>query len=60
MQETLWRTRESDGGWNDRIFPRSKSYSTAMAMLALLAPTLKPVPKWISSNRPGPQEKKGN
>ncbi len=46
MQETLWKTREEDGGWNDRIFPRSKSYSTAMALLALLAPELDPVPAW--------------
>lgn len=46
MQSTLWKTRESDGGWNDRIFPRSKSYSTAMAMLALLAPQLEPLPLW--------------
>jgi len=38
MQQTLWRTREPDGSWNDRIFPRSASYSTAMALLALLAP----------------------
>jgi hypothetical protein len=46
MQEILWRTREKDGGWNDRIFPRSKSYTTAMAMLALLAPGLDPIPAW--------------
>ena len=46
MRETLWKTRDDDGGWNDRIFPRTKSYSTAMAMLALLAPKLDPVPEW--------------
>ncbi|MCA8944461.1 MAG: terpene cyclase/mutase family protein [Planctomycetes bacterium] len=48
MQETLWSTREADGGWNDRIFPRSKSYSTAMAMLALGAPRLDRIPEWKS------------
>ncbi len=46
MQHTLWKTREEDGGWNDRIFPRSKSYSTAMALLALMAPRMDPVPEW--------------
>lgn len=46
MRETLWKTRDDDGGWNDRIFPRTKSYSTAMAMLALLAPKLDSVPEW--------------
>jgi len=37
----LARTREDHGGWNDRIFPRTESYSTAMAVLALLAPRWK-------------------
>ncbi len=35
LAEVLWRTREDDGSWNDRIFPRTASYSTAMAMMAL-------------------------
>ena len=38
LHSTLAKTREADGGWNDRIFPRSKSYATAMAILALCAP----------------------
>jgi hypothetical protein len=37
LLEVLWRTREADGSWNDRIFPRSSSYGTAMALLALVA-----------------------
>ena len=40
MQELLWRTIESNGSWNDRIFPRTQSYSTAMSVLALIAPSL--------------------
>jgi hypothetical protein len=28
--------QEREGGWNDRVFPRSLSFGTAMAMLALL------------------------
>ena len=35
LAEVLWRTREENGSWNDRIFPRTASYSTAMAMMAL-------------------------
>ncbi len=31
----LASTREEDGSWNDRIFPRTSSYSTAMVLLAL-------------------------
>jgi len=35
----LWLTRhEQDGTWNDRVFPRSASYGTAMSILAILAP----------------------
>lgn len=31
------RTREEDGTWNDRHFPRSRAYGTAMVVLGLLA-----------------------
>ncbi|MFI4855388.1 MAG: hypothetical protein ACIAQF_10485 [Phycisphaerales bacterium JB065] len=35
----LWLTRDAeDGTWNDRVFPRSASYGTAMSVLAILAP----------------------
>lgn len=35
----LWRTRDADDGtWNDRVFPRSASYGTAMSILAICAP----------------------
>jgi len=46
LQEIMWRTRESNGGWNDRIFPRTESYSTAMSILALLAPGLPSHSTW--------------
>jgi hypothetical protein len=32
----LLKTRDEDGTWNDRVFPRSKNYGTAMVVLALL------------------------
>ncbi|MCZ6817225.1 MAG: hypothetical protein O7F76_11115, partial [Planctomycetota bacterium] len=37
LREVLLRTRATDGTWNDRVFPRSRNYGTAMAVLALLA-----------------------
>jgi len=46
MRELLWRTIEGEGRWNDRIFPRTESYSTAMAILALVADRLPAVPSW--------------
>ncbi len=40
LRALLLETRDEDGLWNDRIFPRSKSYSTAMVMMALRAPEI--------------------
>lgn len=37
LRERVIATREGDGSWNDRVFPRSSAYGTAMAVLALLA-----------------------
>ena len=36
MFQLLMQTRSSDGLWNDRDFSRSRSYSTAMVLLALI------------------------
>jgi hypothetical protein len=38
LYELLWHVREEDGGWNDRVFPRSENFGTAMTMFALLEP----------------------
>ncbi|QDU65755.1 prenyltransferase/squalene oxidase repeat-containing protein [Engelhardtia mirabilis] len=46
LRDKLASTRDANGTWNDRIFPRSASYSTAMAVLALLAPDLPATPDW--------------
>ncbi|MFT5052376.1 MAG: hypothetical protein ACI8QZ_003809 [Chlamydiales bacterium] len=46
----LWRTREADGSWNDRVFPRTGSYATAMGILALVAPALPAVEAWTERN----------
>jgi hypothetical protein len=36
VRELIFRTRGEDGSWNDRVFPRSAAYGTAMAEMALL------------------------
>lgn len=38
LRDRLEVVRNEDGTWNDRVFPRSASYGTAMAMLALTMP----------------------
>ena len=46
LRELLWKVREKSGGWNDRIFPRSENFGTAMSLLALLQPTVPPPVRW--------------
>jgi hypothetical protein len=36
LLEFILRTRDGDGTWNDRVFPRSRNFGTAMIVLALL------------------------
>lgn len=36
LLEVILKTRDEDGCWNDRVFPRSRNYGTAMIALALL------------------------
>jgi hypothetical protein len=48
LRALYFRTREPDGGWNDRHFPRSEGYGTAMAILGLMMPELPPPATWAS------------
>lgn len=34
----LFRVRDDNGSWNDRVFQRSSGYGTAMAMMAIMGP----------------------
>jgi hypothetical protein len=36
LLQLILKTRDDDGTWNDRVFPRTKNYCTAMIVLALL------------------------
>ena len=40
----LWQVRGEDGLWNDRVFPRSSAFGTAMTILAFRAPD-SPLPR---------------
>lgn len=46
----LLQVREEGGGWNDRTFPRSRNYGTAMAMLALMMPDLPRPASWSAQD----------
>jgi hypothetical protein len=39
LGQLLFSVRLDDGSWNDRVFPRSANYGTAMSMMALLMPS---------------------
>ncbi len=47
LREILLQVRQDDGTWNDRVFPRSANYGTAMAVLALLMPEVPAPAAWV-------------
>lgn len=49
MFNLLMRTRNSNEMWNDRNFARSRSYSTAMVLLALMSENIGLPPPWQPS-----------
>jgi hypothetical protein len=38
--------RDADGTWDDRVFPRSRSFGTAMALMSLHRPALAAPAAW--------------
>jgi hypothetical protein len=46
INELLFSVRAEDGSWNDRVFPRTSAYGTAMAMMAIMAPDRQPPARW--------------
>lgn len=58
LRKVLLVTRDEDGSWNDRIFPRTSAYCTAMVLMALRAPDLPRFPDWQESKSKGEGLKK--
>ncbi len=50
----LLRTRDDDGTWNDRVFPRSRNFGTAMAVLTLLGDRIPSPPRRVSQRKTDP------
>ena len=59
LYSLLWHVREEDGGWNDRVFPRSECFGTAMTMLALASPSLPEPARWPTPSKAGKAKKTG-
>jgi len=53
LNALLWQVREKSGGWNDRVFPRSEAYGTAMTLLALREPSQPRPAGWRAQARTG-------
>lgn len=49
LHELVWKVREEDGGWNDRVFPRSVCFGTSMVVLALAEPKRAAPASWKRS-----------
>ncbi len=46
LMELLFSTREKDGAWNDRVFPRSRAYGTSIALQVITQPEAPPAARW--------------
>jgi hypothetical protein len=55
IHSLMFGVRSSDGTWNDRVFPRSASYGTAMAVLTMTQPTVGLPSRWVAGK--GGEEK---
>lgn len=53
LNALLWQVREKSGGWNDRVFPRSESFGTAMTVMALREPSMPRPAGWRAQERTG-------
>lgn len=51
INDLLFRVRLEDGSWNDRVFPRSAGYGTAMSAMALLMPRTPAPACWLPAAR---------
>ncbi|MFK7738889.1 MAG: prenyltransferase/squalene oxidase repeat-containing protein [Planctomycetota bacterium] len=60
MLQVLAWSREGNGSWNDRQFPRSAGYGTAMALMAMHMPRLPELHEWrAGAKEETPAESKG-
>ena len=54
--ELLFETKSEEGSWNDRVFPRSANFGTAMSLLALGAPSASTPAEWRPTPTPDPEK----
>jgi len=52
LAHLLFMVRDADGTWDDRVFPRSRNFGTAMALTALLRPSMPEPARWDAAPAP--------
>lgn len=57
LAELLFSVQDADGGWNDRVFPRTSSYGTSMAVMGLLMPSAPALARFTPQPAPASQDK---
>lgn len=56
LRRILFQVRAEDGTWNDRVFPRSANYGTAMSVLALSQKALPPPARYVPAAANDPRD----
>ena len=51
LLSVILKTRDTDGTWNDRVFPRSRAYGTAMCLVALLGEQVPLPPRFVPAEQ---------
>ena len=57
LRERILSVRSPEGTWNDRVFPRSAGYSTALAMMSLTMPRFAPIIEWSVPEAPDVEDR---
>jgi hypothetical protein len=52
LYDLLFSRRLENGSWNDRVFPRSANYGTALAILTLTTPKQPTLARWETPSNP--------
>jgi hypothetical protein len=52
VNNLLFSVRSEDGTWNDRVFPRTANYGTALAMMSMMEPTTGHLASWAPRKQP--------
>jgi hypothetical protein len=50
LEQLLFSVRDADGTWDDRVFPRTRNFGTAMTLMALQRPSFGEPAHWAAAS----------